>query len=84
MPGEYDSILHQNENSKKKTFAANNQIKVKANLNFMEGFLLSERGVIIGDKMASRDLTFRIIFHMESNGATSLGATADMIELKAH
>lgn len=43
----------------------------------MERFLLGKSGVIIRDKIARRDLAFRIIFHMENNGATRFGVTAN-------
>jgi len=42
------------------------------------------RGRIGGEQAAARKLTQRVVLHVESNGPSGLGATADVIELEAH
>lgn len=60
------------------------ELSENKNLNFLERLLVSNGGIMIRDEMAQRNLTERIVFHVKSNGATGLGATTNMIELKAH
>lgn len=42
---------------------------------------MRNRGVRIRQEMAKGSVTLGVVFHVKSNGSSSLGSTTDMIEL---
>lgn len=61
-----------------------NSAKQPKDLNFLEGLLVSDNGVGVGDETAQWGLAVGVILHVECNGSAGLGATTDMVELEAH
>lgn len=45
---------------------------------------MGHSGVRVGEEVAKRGFTVRVVLHVESDGAAGLGAAADVVELEAH
>ena len=58
--------------------------ETKEYLNFLERHFLGHSGVRVGEEVAKRGFTVRVVLHVESDGAAGLGAAADVVELEAH